>query len=317
VAAAAALALGVGAGMTGCTGETSFPLPTWDAGTPGTEQGAACSAWAATVCAWEDRCLNPLAQQWTGQQQCRTREQVYCELLASDPSVPFDASAVANCAYPEDSCTTPLPGFCLSSGKAPVGAPCTFGEGCASGFCSLDIQNDGCGVCARTESCDPPCAANEQCVGQVDGGLACIVPPAVGQPCVAPSYLCAAGGICQATGSGLMGICIATASAGQSCSNLGNGPVCADPNVETFCDETLHCRPFRTASYGQPCGLEGDGGDVYQCIGWGSCEYANPPICIPPAADGTLCDDQQGLRCLPPAQCIGARCVFPHTNECP
>ena len=303
------MALSIGA----CTGETSFPLPTWDAGAPGHEYASPCSSWAKTVCAWELRCLTELASEWVSSEQCLARQTTECELLAADPAVPFNAPAVASCQYPSD-CSAPTPGFCLPPGKSSAGAACQWNDDCASGFCDIG-PNSPCGTCVAVTGCDASCSDGESCARSEDGGSSCIVPPVVGQPCQPPDYVCADGGICDISDYGQPGSCIATATAGQSC-GLEGPPVCFDPQVELFCDETMHCRPFLPAMCGQACGAVGDAGDSYQCIGWASCEYAATSLCVQPAGDGTLCDEEQGLSCLPPARCIDNECLFPSPGLC-
>jgi hypothetical protein len=300
--------------MSACTGESSFALPAWDAMAPSTDFQGPCTSWAQSKCAYEARCYDPIGMQWISSDQCVARETINCELAASDPAIPFDPAAVAGCQYPTD-CGAP-PGFCLDAGKLPVRATCQSSYECATGFC--DFTNAQCG--GRCQDlplgCEVQCPAGQTCALEADASVQTCVPvPAIGEPCPAPGLLagsipCVQGATCAITGNGT-GTCVPLAGEDASCSLTDPaGAVCFEPGLPLFCDSTQHCRQYRVASYLQPCGLD-EAGDYYQCIGWGSCAYTATPVCVPPAADGMLCDVQQGLYCLPPANCIGNRCLFP------
>jgi hypothetical protein len=257
--------------------------------------------------------------QWISSDQCVARETIDCELAASDPAIPFDPAAVARCQYPMD-CGDPPYGFCLDAGKLPVGAACQSSLECATGLCSL--TKPGCGWCVTSvdfppPACDVTCPDGQTPALEPDASAQTCVPiPDLGQPCPPPgdltaSVACVAGAVCAITTPGGPGTCVPRAGEGAACSLTDpTAPVCFDPGVPLFCDSTEHCRAYRVASYLQPCGVD-EAGDYYQCIGWGSCAYTTTPVCVPPAADGMLCDPQQGLYCLPPADCVGNRCLFP------
>jgi hypothetical protein len=312
-----------GLAMSACTGESSFALPTWDAMAPSSQFEGPCRSWAQALCAYEARCYDPISLQWISSDQCIARETMDCELAASDPAIPFDPVAVAGCQYPTD-CAAPPPGLCLPPGRVRVGGSCRWSDECVSGFCVL--ANAQCGSCQDIPpACDVTCPADQTCAREGDGGTqTCVAIPGIGQACPPPGALvgsisCVHAAACQITGYGPdgtgFGTCVPLASEGQPCSDSNGGPVCFDPSFPLFCDNTQHCRAFRVASYLQPCGVD-DAGALYECIGWGSCAYAAMPVCVPPAADGTFCDEQQGLRCLPPARCTGNRCLFPPTTPC-
>jgi hypothetical protein len=250
--------------------------------------------------------------QWTSAAQCVDRHTIDCELHGADPAVAFDPAAVAGCVFPTD-CSQPDPLLCLSLGSRSPGEPCEYDEDCASGSCDLPA-NSGCGSCGTTYQCTPACSDGQVCIIEEDGGTSCLVPPAVGQPCSPPSYVCAAQSVCQIGSGAGSGVCVPLVGVGQLCSDLLGGAQCYDPSFETFCDSTQHCQAAMPASYGQPCGQLGD--SLYECVGWGSCEYATTPVCIPPANDGSLCDDQQGLSCLYPARCVDHVCLFPSAEAC-
>jgi hypothetical protein len=276
-------------GSAGCTGESSFALPLWDAGAPDSRYEGPCSAWAKTECAYEDGCPSSIGGRWADDAQCLQRETLQCELEAADPDVRFDPVAVATCVYPTD-CTSPTPGLCLPAGRAGDRAACQWNEACAGGLCLFSFVYDAatvCGACFAPPSCSVPCDAGAACERGVDGGDRCVMlPPAM-----------------------------PVASLGQSCGSDAGDPPCFDPDVELFCDDTEHCRAYQPASYGQQCG-QTDSGATYLCEAYGSCASIGTLICEAPAADGALCDDQQGLSCLPPARCQMNHCAFPNLSWC-
>ena len=259
----------------------------WDAGAPDSRYEGVCTAWAKTDCAYRDRCPSRISIRWETDAQCLARETLQCELEGADPDVNFDPMAVAGCAYPAD-CQSPVPGLrvCLSPGKAADRAPCQWNEACASGICLLPAPDEppGCGVCFTPRPCTITCDGGETCEIDVDGGERCVTLPTV-----------------------------ASASLGEACGADAGGPVCFDPNVEVYCDETQHCRAFQPASYGQSC-AETDAGAAFWCEGFGTCALLDTFLCVAPAADGALCDDRQGLSCLPPARCQANHCTFPNLS---
>jgi len=273
------------AGPPGCTGESSFLLPLWDAGAPDSRYQGACAAWARTECAYQDRCEVSIAGRWEDDAQCLERETLQCELEAADPDVRFDPVAVAACAYPAD-CASPPPWLCLSAGKAADGAACQWSDACASGACEFlfaGSEPSPCGVCVTLRSCNLACEAGEACEIDVDGGDRCVTLPTM-----------------------------PAASLGEPCGSDAGGPFCG---FDLYCDETQHCRAYLPAAYGQPCG-ETDAGAAYLCEAYGTCASLGPLLCVAPAADGALCDDQQGLGCLPPARCLANHCAFPDLSWC-
>jgi hypothetical protein len=102
---------------------------------------------------------------------------------------------------------------------------------------------------------------------------------------------------------------------GEACSSGPMGPVCLDPSTDSYCDSTQHCSAFLPAGYGERCGAT-DAGAAYVCTAYGTCNPLGTSVCIPPAADGELCDDRQGLSCLPPARCTANHCIFPTVAWC-
>ena len=275
-------------GPPACTGESSFPLPEFDSGAPDARYEGACASWAKTECAYQGRCPSSIRGRWENDAQCVERETLQCELEAADPDVHFDAMAVAACVYPTD-CDARTPGLCLSPGAASDGAACQWNDACASGACVLSFVEGArasCGVCVTPLSCSIMCEGGETCETEVDGGERCVTIPTV-----------------------------PTASLGEPCGSGAAGPVCFEDQVELYCDETQHCRAYLPAGYGQPCG-ETDAGATYLCDAFGSCASLDTVLCVAPAADGALCDDAQGLNCLPPARCQANHCAFPNLSWC-
>ena len=236
--------------------------------------------------------------------------------MASDPHVVFDVERMMACQYPTD-CSVHvrnLPLDCLPPGRSPPGARCVFHEACASGEC--DGLVGSCGTCAApSAACD--CAPNQVCTGfDADGAARCETLAPIGAACTIPgscvSYCSFAAGV--------PGTCVALAALGEPCGDgVGASPGRAGPpcaSSSQYCDATLHCSPIVGASYGAECGVvPGDGGALMECSGYGTCDPTSF-VCISPAPDGEVCDETQGLGCLPPADCISNRCLYPSLSNC-
>jgi hypothetical protein len=316
-----------------CNGESSFAIPSWDAGPPGTRHGVACRAWAKREANHEQACSDsiPIREQWNDVDQGLERLTLYCEVAGADPNVDFDESAVANCPSPsEGGAASPdcsNPGhlhLCLPPGKAPDGAPCLTSEACASGRCAPRYNGlDGeppqfCGVCAPRRAVVPVCTANQTAVVQGDGGLGCMTLPAVGQPCGPPTFACRdRDTYCPMKETSGQKVCAPKAALGDPCSNGNDDPPCRGENL--FCadvDGGQRCAALTPATYGAACTTSASG-DEYACQGFGTCDYAGSGNCVPPAPDGAVCDDEQGLSCLWPAVCVNNHCLFPSLALCP
>jgi hypothetical protein len=296
----ASLSLGAG-----CEGESSFSIPPVDAGAPGTRYQAACTAWAQGFCAFQATCPSNYIP-W-GDGECLPRMTLECEVIASDPDVPFDPAAVVSCAEPEaGACTAAGGNLCLGPGRGPLGAHCLVGDACQTGYCERTYDVYGysstCGRCAPLP-CGGGCPSGQLCTFALDGGVACLRVAAVGEPCSMPLD-------CATLYCGPTGRCGAPAKLGEAC-DAAKGPPCASP--DTFCDATKHCRKYLLAGYGQACAPTST--DQYECPGLGRCDATNN-VCIPPAADGAFCDDTQGLNCLYPARCVSHHCMFPSLAAC-
>ena len=291
----------------GCEGESSFLVTLFDAGPPDARYEASCGVWARDLCAAETACFG--AGPWTDAVQCVARETIRCELLANDPNVVFDATLVAQCVEPDaGNCAAPFGSLCLPSGRAALGAACLSSEACASGYCAYAFDStgnpDACGTC-RSIPCGGSCPTGRRCDYFPDGGADCV-------PIVGPGEPCSAQGDCQASYyCGPAKTCAPLADLGDACGDGLTGPPCGDSNQ--YCDGTGHCRAYVSAPYGAPCGIVGT--DAYLCAGSGTCDPTDGQ-CLPPASDGEVCDDNQGLGCLPPARCLSNRCVFPSMEAC-
>jgi len=291
----------------GCDGESSFAIPFVDAGAPGDRNAAVCAAWAEGLCAHENACSFLLT--WTDPAQCVQRETLRCELIASDRDVAFDPTRVTACSEPDaGDCSVPYGSLCLDQGRGKVGAPCVWDDGCESGACDYGfdpVTGDpaACGTC-QLEPCGGACPSGQECILSDDAGAICGTVAGPGDPCTRPDnctgfYYCAADGTCAPD-----------AELGDPC---GEGsPPCAGGNL--YCDGTQHCSVIMAAPYGAACGIVGS--DTYVCAGSGTCDPTSGE-CLPPAPDGDVCDDSQGLGCLPPARCILNHCVFPSFALCP
>jgi hypothetical protein len=302
----AGLSAAGGAVTGGCDGESSFDIAPVDAGAPSSRYHAACEAWATAFCAYQAAC--PAIYTAYSQGVCVPRFTLRCEIIASDPNVPFDPARVAACWEPDAaSCDLTGGDLCLLPGRGGIGSPCLANPSCQSGTCGYDYTNgqmSSCGTC-RARPCDGGCPDGKQCGSEPEGGLGCVSVLAIGDKCTTASE-------CPTFNCGPDGKCAALAKLGEPCSNDGMGALCADNDA--FCDETDHrCHLVTSAGYGHPCAPELDAS--YQCTGFGSCDYTNN-VCIPPAADGEFCDVVQGLDCAWPAQCKDHRCLFPSLQRC-
>jgi hypothetical protein len=296
----------------GCEGDSQFVIPPWDAGSVDTRHAAACAAWAQSVCDYETRCPPPIRVRWGSLDQCQSRAVLACELVAGDPNVVFDDGAVAGCRYPQE-CSTPVPlTMCLPPGRSPEGAPCLSHASCADGACNVSPTPNGghpvCGTCLRFVTCPLTCDAGDLCLPNRDGGLACTTLPAPGEAC---DVFCRSDALCMPADGG--SVCVALGHLGDACGGSNGPPACA--GVDTLCDDSGHCSAYLPAAYGATCGV-GSGGPSYECLAYGVCDSLGTGLCIPPAPDGALCDDQQGLGCLPPARCIEHHCLYPNVSYC-
>ena len=249
-------------------------------------------------------------------EQCLARSTLICEVVATDPDVVFDAERISTCRYSTD-CSTfarDLPVDCLAPGRSPPGAACVFHEACASSLC---FTTSGiCGICAALPlPCG--CSSSQVCAGRgPDGGAICDDASATGGTCMA--QIECTDSYCS-LGSDGRGTCIPFAGLGEVCGD-GEGAApgregtpCAGAN--TYCDTTLHCSPIEGVDYTDLCGTPADGGPYLECAGYGTCDPSSN-TCIEPAPDGDVCDETQGLGCLPPAECIADRCLFPSVAYC-
>lgn len=302
---AAWLAVGVAAGglflslSMACSGQSSFVIPPVDAGLISTQHEGPCAAWAAAACAREEQCPWYSDYQWESPAECLARSTLVCEVVASDPNVVFDEQKMLACTYSTD-CTVlvrDLPIDCLPPGRSRNGATCVFHEACQSGLCiEEDFQPSPCGTClAARASCGPGCPPGEVCAGvATDGGALCLAVKPLGAPCRIPadcefycSFATDAGSGGAGTGAAGTGACVALATLGEDC---GDGVLPGDP----------------TGRAGPPCA----GTNL-------TCDETNHCTAVLPAPDGEVCDYGQGLGCLPPAQCVGNRCLYPSLAYCP
>jgi hypothetical protein len=299
-----------------CSGESSFLLPPVDAGAIDTRYADACAAWAQAVCNRESTCPGSDPIHWTDPTQCRTQSALICEVVATDPNVSFDAETLGACQYSMD-CSTPardLPIDCLSPGRSPPGAPCVFEEACTSGYC--DTTTGVCGICA-SPSVPCGCPSGQVCAGKaLDGGAICDDASAVGGSCMLQVEC--TNSYCS-LGSDGHGRCVPFVGLDERCGDgegaaIGReGTPCAGP--DTYCDATLKCSPIEFQGYMLPCGTPGDGGPWLICAGYGTCDPSSN-TCIPPAPNGQVCDETQGLGCALPADCIANRCLYPSLAYC-
>lgn len=318
-----------------CEGESSFVIPVADAGAPDGRNESACTAWARVLCAYDAGCATVAAFYWTDAAQCVARTTLRCELLAADPHVAFDPTMLASCREGgAGDCADPFGKDCFGPGREANGAACVWAEDCQSGQCIVAVDlttgyTPPCGVCQPLpcngscpsgqqcrsvdggsacipDPCDGGCSGGLQCHESNDGGASCIVLAGLGEPCSADSdcelvYYC-----------GPSSTCSPVSHIGDACMSGPAGPPCVDP--DSYCDGIGGapgvCRSVLNVPYGGAC----DGVDKV-CAGAGACDPTDGQ-CLPPASDGDVCDELQGLGCLPPARCIQHRCVFPSFAFC-
>jgi hypothetical protein len=290
----------------GCDGESSFLIPLVDAGVPDARYQAACAVWAQGLCNRAVACSALF--DWTDIEQCVQRSALRCELFANDPDIPFDAASVSSCPEPDGGdCTAPYGSLCLAPGRAPLGASCAWNEECQSYNCLFLLDSTGefsaCGTCQP--GCGASCPDGQTCDFSGDAGPLCVPIAGDGESCV-DGAVCSGFFYCNSSGT-----CALDAKAGEACGDGVSGPPCGGGNL--YCDETRHCSSYQSAAYGQSCGVVGS--EAYVCTGFGMCD-STENLCLPPASDGAVCDETQGLGCLPPARCVSNTCVFPSLARC-
>lgn len=299
--------LPLAATLAGCDGESSFDAPAMDAGPPSARYAAECARWAGRFCDFQEKCSG-YYEAWEELDQCVQRMTLDCELIASDPDVPFDPVRTAACPEPDSGdCSSPRGHMCLGPGRAAVGAPCLSSEACRSGFCSPRYASDGTSeTCGNCEAIEPPCkgvcTAKEACVPALDGGAHCVTLKDVDAGCSLASecrsFICSGG------------FCGAPSATGGHCGTDAGDFYCGD--ALDFCNSMGVCAAVKSASYGEPCV---DDDQKIVCRGYAQCDYTDN-VCVPPADDGDFCDPSQALACLFPAVCVDHVCRFPDARSC-
>jgi hypothetical protein len=159
------------------------------------------------------------------------------------PLLPQGAQCVAasQCGYGLD---------CFDTCQPPpaVGDPCPTLEGQPTCGFTAGLTCD-----PATNACAAPLQEGDPCDPDADrcasGYLSCVRDrrvcaqfPAVGEPCVAPSYHCAAGAVCAFTGEGAAALCVPLVDDGSPCD--GQDDLCASGqcNYATeVCEERTVC----------------------------------------------------------------------------
>jgi len=280
----------------------------------------ACSDLAEVRCARQVSCSNGsiLSRIYGDLATCQTRLADSCNADRMAPSTGETPSKIESCviAYGDISCAdlfaNNLPAACVFLGKRPMGAGCSFGVQCASGFCSGD-KTSACGHCgpppAAGASClSSNCADGQTCVSRTS---MCQEVPASGMPCDINSLPCGSDLYCAGNSDGAKGSCMpALQSGGAPCG--GPLPGC-DSQLGLSCGGITSARSCGADVYagdGQPCGPLTDGTTAV-CAAGGEC-YSPSGValsgvigtCKAAAADGQPCDAVFGPPCLTPARCI-------------
>jgi hypothetical protein len=243
---------------------------------------------------------------------------------AGSPCLWDQACQSGGCLGSDPSASTTICGVCGGE----LGQPCASASGCFSNSCgafgTAQPGQEVCGPFAKLgDACGegmPFCGPSLACSDPGEGAFRCVAPTPYalpGQPCEA-SLLCLSG-VCAAGEAGAKE-CAPFASLGAACGT--NLPYCAgglECSSQEDDAETGHCIVAPLTGYGAGCNPMDD-----TCTGFGVClaSCASPPdggggwCCAAPVGDGDSCSDTQEVGCLPPAQCIAGRCIFPTVADC-
>jgi len=137
----------------GCSGDWTFALPPVEAGVPDTQFESACTAWAQSSCAYQQRCYSGIYFDWQSIDECVARETLGCELAAADENVSFDENRIRECQFPDD-CASEPPN-CFPPGKTATGSACLWNAACQSGVCTGG--GTGNSVCGTCQDCNVAC----------------------------------------------------------------------------------------------------------------------------------------------------------------
>ena len=194
---------------------------------------------------------------------------------------------------------------CRGYGRRPDGATCASADQCQGGRCTSPSATT-CGTCARESGPGGPCDKDADCK-QTPTTAVC-TSAKVCRPVGAPGMPCAEDQPCNA-----LSYC---APSGRCLPRKGAGATCADAEEcdvtrGVTCNKRLGtCVRF---TIGSRCVANPDG--TYQYCG-GSAFCQSSGECLPPAADGAACDDENGPLCLWPAVCVEHVCRTPSVPAC-
>ena len=304
------------AAVAGCPRPTSGPqtlVVEEEAGAP----PAPCVAFAARVCAKEEKCrLGRLRSVYGDRARCAERQSLQCELAFAAPATGMNVDALRACADATEAATCDaLPwelGACPAiHGALPAMALCVHDAACAEGTCSARSwtepnpcyrcrfggrDGDGCGITAG-------CADGFVCEMKV-----CTAASKIGEGCMFEE-LCGPRASCVVERDG-QSRCRALAVQGESCRGEGDDrselPRC-DVDAGLACVDG-QCAASEWLPAGAKCTSDYD--VAHRCLG-GDCVEG---VCAPLPKEGRPCDPR---GCLPPASCFGDEgCQLPSAKRC-
>lgn len=285
------------------------------------------AAYAEAACGSFERCLGPLAGVLFGgdctTELTRRSEQgglpLWHEAIA-DGRLEYDGKAARRCVDALEAAT--CESFSLTNaecdavfvGSAAVGAPCSFGDECASGaYCDLDASCPG--VCRALVGAGGTCDRDEACSGDLACEGTCVSPAGAGAPCDEDAGdRCRDGLLC------LGGTCGTIAEA----LTLAVGATC-DPEAGALCREGLSCvldefvvatetlvwRCVSPSPSGGSCkiGFPDPCPDSERCDADPETTGSLDGTCIPLPGAGEECEGGDfTAACAPGLQCIDGTC---------
>jgi hypothetical protein len=281
-----------------------------DAAVDGNGAGSAarrCPEYAVRFCARYRECSpTQAALAFGGDEQCRQRVQLECDLLAL-PGVTWPTQACAD-ALPTHPCDDLLrnsdPAACRSPGALEENAQCASSFQCQTRRCT-QLAGARCFTCLPRASLGGACGSNAGCQDDLVCGdkKVCVAPRALGAVCDADNP-CLVPLLCR------QGICAKRGGEGTSCSATDDS---CDIVAGYGCNRALgKCVRYTVTG---TCRTNPDG-TFESCAARGTCDGSSS-TCVPAAADDAACSDALGPHCLSPATCKNGLCKLPTPTACP
>jgi len=236
---------------------------------------------------------------------------------------PTDMEACAQ-ALPGASCEDVLgrnlPAPCKAKpGTLPDGAACGDDAQCVGRLCNI-APGQICGVCSAPVAAGGACRSDDDC----DTSLKCagMANQLVCTARVAAGGACDASHPCQALLACKAGTCATPDPAGTACMT---GQDTCDSAHGVLCHPVNQtCAQLTFAKPGDACGLVGGGIALCQSGGLSptpACSGLSAATmfmgtCQAPAADGAMCNDMTGPRCVSPSICVSGACKIKDASGC-